>query len=908
MNSYDNWFSRITGHPEPHDWQTGLASEPSCSDRLIRVPTGLGKTEGVLGAWAWNRLAQRNGDWPRRLVWCLPMRVLVEQTAETAERFLSTATVKGGVEGPVSVHRLMGGVDVGDWHLHPERPAVLVGTQDMLLSRALNRGYAAGRARWPVDYGLLNHDTLWVMDEVQLMGVGLATSVQLQAFRRAQGNPLRPTHTWWMSATLQPGWLETVDSAEWMPPLREEMVQAEPGPDESPAWQGRKPLEVVQVPADTDTRARGLAAVIERAHRGSREGGRLTLAIVNRVATAQAVYEWLSNELSAGDSALDVRLVHSRFRALERAGWPGEFLSRGHAEEAGTNRIIVATQVVEAGVDISGTALVTELAPWPSLVQRFGRAARYGGKATITVVDRALDGKDALPYEESELQAALEALASLPSAGLEDLERFRTEIEGSAPDVVARLYPYEPLHLLTPRENTELFDTSPDLTGADLDVSRFIRTGEDRDLAVFWAPVDKLPTDPDGNPSADVQPLRDGLCPVPVAAAKSWLFKKASLRESCRAWSWDYVDGEWRRLRFQDCYPGQVLLVDAAWGGYDAERGFTGKTRRKAEPPVPTDGGYVTGSEEVTDNHADSAPGRDDLSQREQWKTIFTHGRECSAEAAQIASELGLDDDVAALLRLAARVHDLGKAHPVFQASIGDSVSGLRPDRGDLAKAPRDSWDPLTKLYQSSEAHGPRRGFRHELATVLGLFELLYIVDRDHPALLGPHRELIELGVLDPGELPPQAGADHPFVQELADLSAQEFDLLCHLISAHHGKVRGAWQSTRHDQEFRAAGASIGSGQPLNGVRTGDLLPPVPIAAAHGEAAPTPALVLRLDPAYLGLSSRYGSSWSERLSRLLRHHGPFALGYLEALLRAADVRASRMATGDPTLPTATVCT
>ena len=84
----------------------------------------------------------------------------------------------------------------------------------MLLSRALNRGYASARARWPMEFGLLNHDALWVMDEVQLMDVGLATSAQLQAFReedREKG--LRPCHTWWMSATLQPEWLRSVDTA-----------------------------------------------------------------------------------------------------------------------------------------------------------------------------------------------------------------------------------------------------------------------------------------------------------------------------------------------------------------------------------------------------------------------------------------------------------------------------------------------------------------------------------------------------------------------------------------------------------------------------------------------------------------------------------------------------------------------
>ena len=61
----------------------------------------------------------------------------------------------------------------------------------MMLSRALNRGYAAPRARWPVDFGLLQHDALWVLDEIQLMDVGLATSAQLGAFRAADAASVR---------------------------------------------------------------------------------------------------------------------------------------------------------------------------------------------------------------------------------------------------------------------------------------------------------------------------------------------------------------------------------------------------------------------------------------------------------------------------------------------------------------------------------------------------------------------------------------------------------------------------------------------------------------------------------------------------------------------------------------------
>jgi hypothetical protein len=71
-DSLRDWFERFTGH-RPHRWQERLALDVPFGDRLIRVPTGLGKTAGVVASWAWNRLERGNEPWPRRLVWCLPM-------------------------------------------------------------------------------------------------------------------------------------------------------------------------------------------------------------------------------------------------------------------------------------------------------------------------------------------------------------------------------------------------------------------------------------------------------------------------------------------------------------------------------------------------------------------------------------------------------------------------------------------------------------------------------------------------------------------------------------------------------------------------------------------------------------------------------------------------------------------
>jgi CRISPR-associated endonuclease/helicase Cas3 len=73
------------------------------------------------------------------------------------------------------VYKMMGGEADGRWDIRPEDEAIIVGTQDTLLSAALNRGYAMKRYRWPISFALLNNDGVWVLDEVQLIGAGLAT-------------------------------------------------------------------------------------------------------------------------------------------------------------------------------------------------------------------------------------------------------------------------------------------------------------------------------------------------------------------------------------------------------------------------------------------------------------------------------------------------------------------------------------------------------------------------------------------------------------------------------------------------------------------------------------------------------------------------------------------------------------
>jgi len=541
-------FVEMAAGFQPMDWQCRLACGPvvdssspealltgsECTSRLVDIPTGFGKTAGAVFAWFWNRVVLRNPRWPRRLVYCLPMRTLVEQVErdvllwvlrlglsatnrDTPERAnvddriagLSADDVKW-VRTPLQdhtgqipieaflVHRLprpsqllltwlaehspivlMGGEDLDErrrqWDLHPEKPAIIIGTQDMLLSRALNRGYGMSRYRWPMHFGLLNTDCLWILDEVQLMSSGLTTSLQLQAWREhlplrcstrgAQGGNNRaaplPTYSWWMSATSAEHWLKkSVAMHSHVETLWKERLTLDRQKESQDLFAVPKTLRrsclSLRTPAGGQDHSvwaeYGNAFAIHLANPRNRIGKRqashaadsedlLTLVVCNTVERAVAVYRALKalKENTSQDTLFDddhLLLLHSRFRGRERANWAEKIraFEKGEGRHAGP-RVIVATQVVEAGVDLSASVLYTELCPLASLIQRLGRCARRAGEAGLAFwIDfdafaqaseeiSANQDAAARPYETEEIKAARDLLINAENRALDVLAR-----------------------------------------------------------------------------------------------------------------------------------------------------------------------------------------------------------------------------------------------------------------------------------------------------------------------------------------------------------------------------------------------------------------------------------------------------------------------------------------------------
>jgi CRISPR-associated endonuclease/helicase Cas3 len=665
---FDEFVRTATGGKRPYPYQCRLAAE-GLPDVLC-VPTGAGKTLAATLPWLYRRHC---GEEPTRwLVLVLPQRVLVEQTVHEVESWLTA--LSGVLHNEVSVHVLMGGESRRDqdWRIDPHRSRIFVGTQDMVLSRLLMRGFAETRAMWPVSFGLFHSGTQFVFDEVQLMGPGLRTSLQLQGLREAMKTAL-PCRSMWMSATLTPSALRSVDFDR---SLRVDRLRDEDTAGGEDGELGRRlaaTRRVARIDLDGAADARKYAtALADRVVAAHRHGTR-TLVVLNTVDRAIELFRAVKKLAQAAD----VVLLHSRFRPGDR---------RTHTDRAvtGTSEagdIVVSTQVLEAGVDITSSTLITELAPWSSIVQRAGRCNRDG-----RAVDARLmwvvppPGKgSSLPYEQIELDNSAAILTELEGQLVTS-----TQLIDQGSDVGEVIHP-----TLRRRDLRDLFDTAADLNGNDIDVGPYIRDADERTVFVAWRAL----------PLSDDMGVPDGeeLCPAPLAGVRA-LLKRSS------AVVFDQNEGQWRAAQISDVRPTAMLVFDAARGGYGSEFGFDPSSRSRVDPV------------EVSAERPDSMDTDPQSMGCPDWLSLADHLADTEAEARRLLVALApeLPDAQQEAIVAAARWHDLGKAHPTYQTSLLKANPELPPPDTEAVWAKSPGTAPLR--------HDPPH-FRHELVSALLLLD-----------------------------------------------------------------------------------------------------------------------------------------------------------------------------------------
>ena len=879
---------------------------------LIDIPTGFGKTGAVVLAWLWNRVLKQRDDWPRRLVYCLPMRTLVEQTRQNVHQWLHNLDLVN----KVGVHVLMGGEDAADWDIHPERDAVLVGTQDMLLSRALNRGYGMSRYRWPVHFGLLNNDCLWVMDEVQLMGPGLWTSAQLDWMRSDRFKSLKSCATWWMSATIRPEFLATLDRKNAKLPKLSPLQLREHDLAHA-ILQARRPCEIWKAPTTKNKRnkasvsnpqasfAQALASAVVDEHRAES----LSLVVCNTVSGAQKIYAAVKSTYEGAD---EVVLLTSRFRPEDRERNQRKLLDFEAARKrtgkessiSASGLICVSTQVIEAGVDVSARRLWSEVAPWPSIIQRFGRLnrdSRLNGDARAYFWEGSEKPKKGAwligPYEAKAVNLSRELLCALATLYRKDeelsatkaLETLSTQDESS--DKVEQTLTPIPEPFPRAIDVHGLFSTEPDIFGGFTDVSPYIRNqDENPDVTVFWREWSS--EEPLRRSELTGPPFqRTEGCPVSIGRFKDFLGKQG------RAWVWDDKTGAWQSTRASDICPGMLVMLRRSDGGYSGEVGWTGCTSDKLHN-VPPPG-------EPHERFEDER-----FSESGFWVKLGDHLRDAKNEATRIVEAIGLNKNVGVAVIHASSEHDIGKALPQWQGELPKPS----PQNGEVwAKAPYQfavvaegvgAAESTETVLRNNDVRIRRaEPWAKENAQGKMKYEW-HTVSKVSPQNIEQIRAM--QGILRAWNVPFRPGLRHEAATALAlwhsyyrqgnrDFAA----LSIYLAAAHHGKVRTVLT------------ARTPTGQDVCGIEKTTISLPwndmpldfeCAVDGASGHFSEDGSEFIFEAPGWTGFVTELLGGWEDDASQAVsnavadsepRNLGPFGLAYLEALVRCADERASK---------------
>jgi len=869
MTNFDQAFLAVTGHA-PFPWQRRLYADWLAKGefpRVCAVPNGLGKT-AVIAVWL---IALSRSTVPRRLVYVVNRRTVVDQTTAEAEKISSRA---GAAGMPVPAISTLRGAfaDNFEWCADPSRPAVVIGTVDMIGSRLLFSGYGATYRRWPYYAGVLGQDAVVVHDEYHLEPAfqELLTSIVHEQRRCGDFKPLRCMA---LSATPPSGsadfTLTTEDATE---------------SEEARRLKASKILHFHPTPAADDGKATAEAAVrLALAHEGTDVA---VTVFLNRLADVEAVTAALPKGRVAPltgtmrgyerDRLVGTDPVFARFLPVEERN--------GRTPTEGTV-YLVCTSAGEVGVNLSADHAVCDLTSFESMTQRLGRVNRFGRNPTARVdvvhpnkfpktqpwmvarqrtleLLQRLDGGLASPaalawLQQTQPREVTAAFAPAPETvpvgpHLFDLWSMTTEawrlpgrppvsdwLRGRASSLPECNVAWrEEVALLAPRDVDNLAEA---LEAHPLRAHEKLRDYSDRvhtqlkKLAVRRPDLHVVVID-------NVQEIRA----VPTLKELAGWDSKYG-----RALAWCTVvlppaagglsgDGH---LDGKERYKPTERLYDVAdlppWGVTTrqrcrfARRG-QGAWRRLGDgnngaTAMPDKRGRLQGMRalalEVPELNEVEGEGEEDsaggmvlflTAPRVEESNgslapapcgLLEHSTLAAAHAERMVRNLGFYRREADALVFAARYHDLGKARRVVQQGFGNW--NYDPERPWATALAKSGQARLLEGFQH---------FRHEFGSVLDIVARL-----------------------------PPADSGWDWARDWLDLSEESRELALHCIEAHHGRARPHFP---HQEAYDPE-------------RSPSLAATVAVAAA------------------------------ERFTRLQRRYGRWGLAYLESIVRAADVLASR---------------
>lgn len=415
--------------PEPLKWQVRLFERFYARDvpKVCDLPTGMGKTS-VIHLWVlalWYQIRETRPRLPTRLVYVVDRRTVVDQATDIAERIQRNLPELGLPKLWLSVSTLRGQfADNREWAADPSRPAIIVGTVDMIGSRLLFNGYRSSYKLRPLDAGLLGQDTLLILDEAHLSAPfeKLVRALGDEGeFQRNQGLPMK---VMCMSAT-------TGDDTPTS--FKLERTDLEGDPSTNPIvrrYEAKKRL-ILEPPVEKN---RIMHAIVGAAAALAKKDNSRLVVFTRTPDEANDIAKALRKPLS--EDAVEV--LTGTMRGLERDELLEKAVMRRFldGEEKPEDRsgkgpaVLVSTSAGEVGFDLNADHMICDAAPLDSVIQRLGRVNRRGyGDANIRVFTAKADDKSA--KSKARKSSNKKTWDSAAAAALKCLEQLARNEDGT---------------------------------------------------------------------------------------------------------------------------------------------------------------------------------------------------------------------------------------------------------------------------------------------------------------------------------------------------------------------------------------------------------------------------------------------------------------------------------------------
>jgi len=356
-----NFFKNKLGY-FPYDYQSKVMEMLlSGKNVILSVPTGAGKTWASIIPFLYTQ-NHPNIHFPKKMIYNLPLRTLVNSIFEDVSKVIKGTSIQTGEYSD-------------DKYFEKD---IVFSTIDQTLSNFLCFPLPLSRRQSNINAGALIGSYL-VFDEFHLLDEKLSMATTIGMLKML-GNLSRCCI---MTATLSSGFMQALKGQL----TNYEIITLDDFPEDK--------LKISSLKPETDKKAIEVRAgklsatnIIEK-HKSK------TIVICNRVETAQEIYNQLAVQKGANEnnSIKNTKIIclHSRFFDKDKKDKENELKDLFGKEANSESVILVSTQVIEAGMDISCDVMHTEISPINSFLQRAGRCARFSNQTGEIFIYDVLD-------------------------------------------------------------------------------------------------------------------------------------------------------------------------------------------------------------------------------------------------------------------------------------------------------------------------------------------------------------------------------------------------------------------------------------------------------------------------------------------------------------------------------------